>query len=173
NSPFVTSSKMAVVAGTDVFRFAPCDGPCCGDPCPGASNLCNDTFSKEMSVAITGIADDVCAECNETFNNTFILTNDCLSPGNTWYYELPSTVCGVNYILLGIVLLGGTLRWGLVGHEFLTAISIAVGRKWRFQEVPGHASVDCTALSNYEVESDVSLGPECDASGAQAVLNSL
>jgi hypothetical protein len=88
------------VVGTDVFRFAPCEGPCCELECG-----CESGLPKSFSVVFEHVENRDCNNCEDINNNTYIVTNPVFQPdlpGGScrwkWTYVLPSTICGAQEI---------------------------------------------------------------------------
>ena len=62
--------------------------PCCGGLCP----WCSGNTPHQVEVTFAGVADDNCADCDEYWNDAFVLTQDPLENFECYYNYFDSSV---------------------------------------------------------------------------------
>ena len=88
------------------FRFTVgggADPGCNCSPC----GCCSSGTPTELQVVLTGITNGSCSDC-ATLNGTYILASTLASDVNClWQYNLPSAICGFNYVFVQLRNIGG------------------------------------------------------------------
>ncbi len=157
--------------------------PCCVGTGTGTVCVCDDCGTAnlvpdEWQVVMSGIVDDVCSDCDSGldgtgFNDTFVLGNCQIGAFDVclWYYELPSTTCQADYVLL-------TLKENTPGNWFFAvwaadslAPSNPANKEFSFSKNYA-ARPDCGGLSGESLSPDLS-PTQCDISSATCLVTAL
>ena len=94
---------MVSVVGTDVFRFAPCPGPCCEEielGCPGGGVIwraCVESMPNiiTMDLGVGGWTDQACNRCDEVAGEYDMIFQGIFGVNNTGVWEyLDENYCG-------------------------------------------------------------------------------
>lgn len=154
---------MGSVSGTDVFRFAPCAGPCC-EVSP-TCDVCEST-PEQWKVVLSLITEGTCGNCN-SINGTYVLTRypKATWPGCEWRYTFPSTVCTISYINIRIGAPAGTRR---IWVELYPAGVYVLA----FRQTYGNI-VDCESLVDENIPLFFSFGWPCSGGSAVCLLTAL
>ena len=163
----------------------PCD-ECCIEEDPGVDceelTCIDGDKPSQFQVVIAGITNDTCSDCDD-LNDTYILDFKGLGFENTcgtdlggdclYEYVFPSTVCGIERIILGLGNVG--TRWRIDVTLCTGTFDVGIAYWWREAPLLELDKLDCTTFDNYPINkgnaSDVDF--ECNESSATASITSL
>lgn len=173
-SGLLTPWRPLSFASSAPFHFSPCP-ECC------TCTLCSEETPATWQVVLSSMADGTCADCDENFNDTFILTRThqfftplgAITPKCVWTYNLgEKSICTYDYLALWIIPTGPV--WTLV-VGFISGIPPGSFETYFFASSPtittDPSRTDCTTVAN------ASLGgatdTQCDGTGATCLVTAL
>ena len=169
--------RLNFARGTPTPHPHPCPG-CCGEPC--ICPACHGSrVPRSWRVTFSGLANNNCSECVSGFNDIDFIVDECFvetrGVGSTWCwwsYELPSTICFGNYVMVAARDFGDEVR--LQGALSAVNLPPAFSPAWIFNFSKGLAAeLDCTTVIDQPLDQFSGANSQCDISGASCVVSAL